>query len=190
MLCAGALVSHKADQDLYLVKGNPGTPGRVRLMRWSDGSVRTAHCSDTKPLSPEESYLALYSAAQRWHRRMGVLNDLPYSPRSGLIDELKKCITNSFAYEGSYQHSEPGGAHLYRHDFIREYIISYSWCQVHEEKFITNDHIIRRAKAYCVYIGIDLPLDSLIRRRLARYWRSVKVVRRRLDYLGDNRNGA
>jgi len=173
MLCTGMLASHKADADLYLMKGNACTQGRVRLLRWSDGSVRTAYSDETTGLSLEESYEALYSAAIKWNKRMTVLNSLPYQPRLAFIQELKKCISHSCAFEPNYQHREPGGTHGYRHDFIREYFVRYAWFEVCDEKFITNDHIIKRAKAYCTLVGVDTPRDSLIQRRLAYYWQSI-----------------
>lgn len=177
MLCTGALAHHKSDKDLYLVRGGMGTQGRIRLMRWSDGSTRTAFCTDASPLSVEASYHALYEAARKWTRRISVLNNLPYSPHLDIIHELQRCIARSDIYERTYTHDEPGGSHLYRHDFIREYYIKYSWFEVYEEPFITNDHILKRAKAYCSYIGVGLPLDSLIRRRLASYWKSAEMPR-------------
>lgn len=175
MLCTGALANHKADQDLYLVRGGMGTQGRIKLMRWSDGSTRTAFCSDASALSVEASYYALYEVAKKWTRRMGALNNLPYLPHLDILHELQRCILRSATYERRYTHDEPGGSHLYRHDFIREYYTKYSWFEVYEEPFITNEHILRRAKAYCTHIGIAPPLDSLIRRRLATYWKSVET---------------
>jgi hypothetical protein len=180
MLRVGALASHNADRELYLVKGKAIakalTADRVKLMRWSNGSIKTADASEVEILSFPESHARLCNAAQQWNRRMHTLNGSYYLRRSELLDELKGCIANSDKYERHYVHVEPGGAHIYRQDFVREFLAWYAWLQDYKDPFLTNDHVVRKVRRYCEYVGVLPPRKSLIQRRLAVFWGSTNSI--------------
>lgn len=177
MLRVGALASHNEDRELYLVKGKAVQADRVRLMRWSNGSIKTAYASEVNVLPFPESHTRLNNAAQQWNRRMHTINGSYYLRRSDLLDELKGCIANSNKYERHYVHAEPGGAHIYRQDFVREFLAWYAWLEDRQDAYLTNDHVIRKVMGYCEYVGVLPPRKSLIQRRLAIFWGSINGIR-------------
>jgi hypothetical protein len=171
MIYIGAFAKYARDTDLYLVRAILKGEGRVRLLRWSDGYLRTTFEEEVSVLSINETAPPLEQAVTAWNRRMALLNNTHNPYGLGFLDEIKLCLSNSLKFETRYNHRETGGLHLYRHDFIREYFIHRAWSEVYDEPFITNKHIIRRVLTYCQIVQLEPPTRAGVERRLAVYWR-------------------
>ncbi|OUM22654.1 hypothetical protein B8W72_29835 [Pseudomonas putida] len=97
MVYVGAFVIHGNDTELFLVIGEVSKGNRVRLRKWSNGSVRTAKESDIAVIPAQEAIMRL---------RALLVADTP----AGTVDRLEgqqDLIAAAYDYMSGFKQSHP-----------------------------------------------------------------------------------
>ncbi|MCJ7853095.1 hypothetical protein [Pseudomonas monteilii] len=99
MVYVGAFVIHGNDTELFLVIGEVSKGNRVRLRKWSNGSVRTTKESDIAVIPAQEAIMRL---------RALLVADTP----AGTVDRLEgqqDLIAAAYDYMSGFKQSHPPG---------------------------------------------------------------------------------
>lgn len=157
MLLVGALVTLPGDGDLFLLKSVPVGSERVRIQRWSDGTIRSAFQAELRVLTPELAIEKLWNKIADANRSYEIRSNRQINFKLSLMDEVRYFVV------GSHQNYDQN---KYKHDFILELIILVSWQQTYQECFITHLHIYKKVCAYCGMADLNLPTFTLVKRRV------------------------